>query len=485
MTGDPTFFRPWYDRTMIQNDLQQTKGPHTLVLLFALIAVLALAMPFLPNGVFETGVPISLDSFRYVNGGASLRLFASGNDVGFLNFLFHGLTSGSATSAAIGVIALLFLVGGAFAIVNGTGAVDRGLVRLIHATGGHPALLLGSLFVAFSLGGAIFGMGEETIAFLALLLPLVDRLGLPRESAVMSTYMASQIGFGTSWMNPFSVAVAQSIAHVPLLSGAPFRIVVWTTFTLVGAIFTVRYALSLRRVVAHGANAPDAAHQRLNWADRCILLAVTATVAWIVWGVTARSYYLPEIAAQFFTLGLVCGLIAWADGRMGPNRIAELFTEGARQLLPVALVIAAAKGMLWLLGGTDPHAPSVLNSLLYSLATTMERWPPLLAAEGMFLLQSIFNFFVTSGSAQAAITMPLMSGLGDLLGVTRQVAVLAFQLGDGISNLIVPTSAVLMGVIGVAGLNWTQWVRIIWRFVLLLFGLGATFIAIAIIVGLK
>ena len=222
----------------------------------------------------------------------------------------------------------------------------------------------------------------------------------------------------------------------------------------------------------------------LNWADRLILLAIVGTVGWIVWGVTARGYYLPEIATQFFALGLFCGLVAWADGRMRPNRIAEVFTEGAQQLVPVALVIASAKGMLWLLGGTDLHAPSVLNAALYSLASGMEHWPPLLAAEGMLLVQSTFNFFVTSGSAQAAITMPLMAGLSDLVGVTRQVSVLAFQLGDGLTNLLVPTSAVLMGAIGVARLSWVQWIRIIWRFALLLMALAATFVAIAVFTGL-
>lgn len=471
-------------------------GPNTLVILFVLVATLALATPFLPRGYFAAGVPVSLASFRAADAPAHLQLFATGNDVGFLNFLFHGLTSGTATSAAIGVIALLFLVGGAFAVVNATGAVDRGLVRLIKVTGGQPALLLGCLFVAFSLGGAVFGMGEETIAFLALLLPLTTRLGLPRECAVMCTYMASQIGFGTSWMNPFSVAVAQGIAQVPLLSGTPFRLLMWSTFTLVGAVFTIRYALAHREVVtapddamssdAMSSDAPasgDAAP--LNWADRTILIAVLATVGWIVWGVTARGHYLPEIATQFFALGLFCGLVAWADGRLRPNRIAELFTEGAQQLVPVALVIASAQGMLWLLGGTGLHDPSVLNAALFALASGMDQWPPLLAAEGMFALQSVFNFFVTSGSAQAAITMPLMAGLSDLVGVTRQVAVLAFQLGDGITNLLVPTSAVLMGVIGVARLSWTQWMRIIWRFALLLMAMGAGFVALGVITGLK
>ncbi len=460
-------------------------GVNTLVVLFVLVSIMALLVPWLPAGQFAPGVPVSLQSFQYAEGPA-LQLFASGEQVGFLNFLFEGLTSGGRTSAAVGVIALVLIVGGAFAVINATGAIDRGLLRLIAMTGGRPAWLLGSLFVAFSLGGAVFGMGEETIAFLALLLPLVDRLGLPRESAVMCTYMASQIGFGTSWMNPFSVAVAQGIAEVPALSGAGFRMAMWATFTLVGAVFTIRYALAHRSEAA----AVDAFDEPLpatamNWADRAILLAVLATVGWIVWGVTARGYYLPEIATQFFTLGLVCGLIAWVDGRMNPNRIAELFTEGARQLVPVALVIATAKGMLWLLGGTDPHSPSLLNSLLYVLGGALDQWPPLLAAQGMFLAQALFNFFVTSGSAQAAITMPLMAGLSDLVGVTRQVAVLAFQLGDGLTNLVVPTSAVLMGAIGVAGLPWVRWLQLIWRFALGLLLMGAGFVALGVLTGLS
>ena len=139
--------------------------------------------------------------------------------------------------------------------------------------------------------------------------------------------------------------------------------------------------------------------------------------------------------------------------------------------------------MLGLLGGSDPHQPSVLNTALFQLGHLLEGAPPLLAAEGMLVSQSIFNFFVTSGSAQAAITMPLMAGLGDLIGVSRQIAVLCFQLGDGITNLIIPTSAAMMGAIGMAGLNWLQWLRIIWRFELLLAACAALWIAISIGIG--
>ena len=466
------------------------RGLNTLLVLLGIALLAALVVPLVPAGLFEPGAPVALDRFRIDPDAAVSTVFGTADGRGFLNFLFEGMTSGDRNGAAVGLIALIFIIGGSFTLVNETGAVERGLLRLVALSGGHPAWLLGSLTVAFSLGGAVFGMGEETIAFLVLLLPLIDRLGLPRESAVMATYMASQIGFATSWMNPFSVLVAQSVAEVPALSGAPLRIAVWAVFTLAALVFTLRYALR-HRIAGNGDVASMLQASPLRGSDRIVLLAIVATVVWIVWGITSRGYYLPELAAQFFALGLFCAVVMRFGRRGGEadaqrpsaNRLAELFTTGVAQMVPVALVIAAAKGMLWLLGGTDPHKASVLNTLLYTMGHALEGWPPMLAAQGMLLFQAIFNFFVTSGSAQASITMPLMSGLGDIVGVTRQVAVLAFQLGDGVTNLIIPTSAVLMGALGVAGVSWQRWLRAIWRFELLLVGLAATAVAVAVSIG--
>lgn len=467
------------------NASPEPKGLNTLLLLFLVALGFSAVSLLVPAGQFAPGQPLSLDSFSLVQPEHGLSLFSEGQGPGFLNFLFEGFASGSRTGAAIGVIALVFIIGGSFAVVQASGAIDRGLLRLVAITGSRDWLLLSVLFIAFSLGGAIFGMGEETIAFIALLLPLTDRLGLPRASAVMCTYMASQIGFATSWTNPFSVLVAQGIAGLDPLSGADFRMAMWACFTAVGIAFTLRFALRHRS--AQRVDAGDVAEliraEPLRWADRGILLAVLATVVWIVWGVSQRQYYLPEIAAQFFTLGLVSGLICFIDRRLGANRIAEVFTDGVRSMVPVALVIAAAKGLLWLLGGTDPHTPSVLNTFLYAMAWVFEGAPPMLAALGMLGLQSGFNFFVTSGSAQAAITMPLMAGLGDLVGVTRQVSVLAFQLGDGLTNLVVPTSALLIGATGVAGLSWAEWLRTVWRFELLLLAMAAGFVALGVLTG--
>jgi uncharacterized ion transporter superfamily protein YfcC len=463
------------------------RGLNTLLVLLGIALLAAIVVPFVPAGLFEPGAPVALDRFRIDPHAAGSTLFGTTDGRGFLNFLFEGMTSGDRNGAAVGLIALIFIIGGSFALVNETGAVERGLLRLVALSGGHPAWLLGSLTVAFSLGGAVFGMGEETIAFLVLLLPLIDRLGLPRESAVMATYMASQIGFATSWMNPFSVLVAQSVAEVPALSGAPLRIAVWAVFTLAALVFTLRYALH-HRVAGSGDVASMLRESPLRGSDRIVLLAIVATVVWIVWGITQRGYYLPELAAQFLALGLFSAVVILIGRRRdarrpSANRLAELFTAGVAQMVPVALVIGAAKGMLWLLGGTDPHKASVLNTLLYTMGHALEGWPPMLAAQGMLLFQAIFNFFVTSGSAQASITMPLMAGLGDIVGVSRQVAVLAFQLGDGITNLVIPTSAVLMGAIGVAGVSWQRWLRAIWRFELILVGLAVAAVAVAVSIG--
>lgn len=469
-------------------ELAPERGLNTLLVLLGIALLAAIVVPFVPAGLFEPGAPVALDRFRVDPHAAVSTLFGTKDGRGFLNFLFEGMTSGDRNGAAVGLIALIFIIGGSFALVNDTGAVERGLLRLVALSGGHPAWLLGSLTVAFSLGGAVFGMGEETIAFLVLLLPLIDRLGLPRESAVMATYMASQIGFATSWMNPFSVLVAQSVAEVPALSGAPLRIGVWAVFTLAALVFTLRYALR-HRIAGSGDVAAMLRESPLRGSDRIVLLAIVATVVWIIWGITQRGYYLPELAAQFLALGLFSALVMLLGKRQDvsrlarANRMAMLFTDGVAQMVPVALVIGAAKGMLWLLGGTDPHKASVLNSLLYAMGHALEGWPPMVAAEGMLLFQAIFNFFVTSGSAQASITMPLMAGLGDIVGITRQVAVLAFQLGDGITNLVIPTSAVLMGAIGVAGVSWQRWLRAIWRLELILVCLAATAVAVAVSIG--
>ncbi|WP_343033742.1 hypothetical protein [Alkalicoccus luteus] len=202
-------------------------------------------------------------------------------------------------------------------------------------------------------------------------------------------------------------------------------------------------------------------------------------------GVVRDAYYIPEIATQFFTIGLVAGAIGviFKLNDMTINDVAESFGEGAQQLLPAALVVGMAKGIVIILGGDDPAAASVLNTVLYAAGGLVDDMPEVLSASFILVFQSVINFFVVSGSGQAALTMPLIAPLADIAGVTRQVAVLGFQLGDGLKNMIVPTSAALMGTLGAARIGWGTWFRFIFKFQLLMFGLALAFVIAAVLIN--
>lgn len=165
------------------------------------------------------------------------------------------------------------------------------------------------------------------------------------------------------------------------------------------------------------------------------------------------------------------------------NTVSESFQQGAKDLLPAALIVGMAKGIVLLLGGDDATTPSVLNTILFYAGESMSGISETGSAVFMYVFQSIFNFFLASGSGQAALTMPIMAPLADLVGVTRQVSVLAFQLGDGLTNIIIPTSASLIGCLGVARLDWSTWAKFAWRLFLMLFAMSVITIIIAVAIG--
>jgi uncharacterized ion transporter superfamily protein YfcC len=482
------------DNPAERSTLPVSRMPDTYLVIGA-VALFAYALSFvLTPGLFSVQeqlrdgalVPvIDPDSFRFVETAHGLPLFSSDGSPALFNAVFEGLVSGGRSGGAVGIMAFILLTGGAFGIVLATGAVNRGLGRLISRGSPDGVVMLASLFAVFSLGGAVFGMSEETIPFVLMLIPVMKRLGYNNVTTLLVTFIATQIGFATSWMNPFSVAIAQGIAQLPLLSGLPLRMSMWCVFTLFGIAFTLRYSMRTRVQPAQDEPLPEAHHIDLQAGDILILLALAATIIWIVWGVVFGGYYLPELATQFVILGIAAGVVGCLfrlDG-MHANTAVQAFRQGAMDLLPAALVVGFARGIVFLLGGDDPTQPSLLNTLLFYGSETLADLPAWFAAWGMLCFQSVFNFFVTSGSGQAALTMPLMAPLSDLIGVTRQVAVLAFQLGDGLTNIVVPTSASLMGCLGAARLDWLEWMRVALRFFLGLFALASLFVILASLCG--
>ncbi len=492
--------------------------PDTYIIIFFVVCLAAVLTYLIPQGIYETedityledGVEktrtvIREGSFRYVTDDAGrpvkqgIGLFAAGGGMGLFNYLFEGMVSGDKLGSAVGIVAFILVIGGAFGIVLRTGAVEAGILNMIRKTNGTEKYLIPVLFILFSLGGAVFGMGEEALPFLMILVPIVIAMGYDGVTAVLITYVATQIGFGTSWMNPFSVAIAQGIAGVPVFSGAGFRIGLWIFFTALGAAMTVLYASKIHKRPSLSVSYASDAYFREDMERKkssddavsfgighvLVLLTLLAGMVWVVWGVMKSGYYIPEIATQFFIMGLVSGVIGsiFRLNGMRFNDIASSFRQGASDLVSAAIIVGMAQGIMLVLGGSSPTEPTVLNTILHGISNAFLGLSGAAAAVLMYLFQSVFNFFVVSGSGQAALTMPIMAPMADLLGVSRQTAVLAFQLGDAFTNLIVPTSGTLMGSLAVARIDWSRWVRFMWKYLGILVLCAAAAILLASLTG--
>jgi uncharacterized ion transporter superfamily protein YfcC len=263
-------------------------------------------------------------------------------------------------------------------------------------------------------------------------------------------------------LNPFIVGIAQSIAELPLYSGLAYRIIIWVISTVSMTAIVMLYASRIRRDPAHSLvrdidqlrkhrfHLDDAETVPFTRPHKLVLAIFVVAIVALVYGILAYKWYINEIAALFLALGILSGFA----GRLSLNEMTDSFKEGAKDMVGVALIIGCARVIL-----VVAQDGKVLDVMLYNLASVITHLPPIVAAQAMFITQGIINFFVHSGSGQAALTMPIMSPLADVVGISRQTAVLAFQFGEGWINPILPTSGVTMGVLGLAGIPWERWFK--------------------------
>ncbi len=478
--------------------LSKFKAPDTTLIIFSIIILAAVLTWIVPAGEYaKAEMEVEGAGMREVVVPGSFQTVERDFD-GPLERIVHTVAIvlqapilGFIDPDAAPIIAFVILVGGAFAVLTETGAVEASLRRLVVASRQSRAVEVGMIpiFMAvFSLGGAVFGMAEETIPFILIFVPLALALGYDSITGVAIPFLGSAAGFAGAFLNPFTVGVAQGIAAVPLFSGVGFRVVLWVIVTVVVIAFVMWHAARVRRDPTrsptfelderkrHDGLHLDAEGEppSLTGRQQSVLWVFALGIAALVYGVLQYGWYITEIAALFVALGIVMGAV----GGLGGNGTARAFMVGAKDLVATAVIIGLARGILIVM-----QDGQVIDTILHALASGLEGTGSTVAAMAMFGSQTVINFFVPSGSGQAALTMPLMAPLSDLVGVTRQTAVLAFQMGDGFTNMIIPTSAVLMGALTLADVPWQKWARWMLPLQLALFALGLAALAVAVSIG--
>jgi uncharacterized ion transporter superfamily protein YfcC len=456
--------------------IKKFKVPHTLVLLYGMILLAYMLTMVLPAGQFET--TMNDHGHEVVVPGT----YAVIPDTGPLplSSLFTVIPRG--LESAQGIIFFVFIIGGALAVIRATGALDAALSRILNRFGGQPAMLILMGMLAFAVGSSTIGMAEEYIPLVAILITLCIGMRMDTVAAIGIMVVGYGIGYGTAVMNPFTVLVAQEVAGLEPVSGLAFRLAMFLPFFALGYLHVIRYAKKVRNDPAGSlvADVPEAQPPEppetgpINMRQRLVLLATLIALVIVVWGIKQYQWYFIELGGVFFGLALVCGLLY----RMSLDDMARNFIGGAGELIGTALLIGFARGIEIILSDG-----LVLHTIVNGLSQPLLAVGPELSAVGMLFIQSILNFFIPSGSGQAYVTMPIMAPISDIVGVSRQVAVLAYQMGDGFMNMIVPTNAVLMGILGICGIPYGRWFRFIWPLMLQLFVLGSLTIVVAVLIG--
>lgn len=426
----------------------KARVPNTYVIIAMLITLCAIATWFVPGGSYVTGEDGTLVYEQVDAVPQTWQVFSA---------IYHGFVKQA------GIIIFILVVGGAFWLLNATGAVSAGISRFIRRVGRYDKLVLVALTLLFSLAGAVFGMSEETIPFIGIVVPLVVSMGYDAFMGMLIVYVAANVGFSSAFLNPFTVGIAQGMAGLPLFSGMNYRLFCWGLLTLLMVLFVMVYARRTRRARPAAAAVGTGEVPALSGRQKAILLVLLATVVMLIVGVTCWDWYMPEITGLFLLMGIVCGIIAG----FGANRIADELMAGARDILSAALVVGFASGIVVIL--QDGH---IVDSILHGLQSGLDGTGPVASLSAMYGIQALINFLIPSATAKAAITIPIMAPFSDLVGVSRQAMVLAFQFGDGFTNMITPTSGVLVAALAMARIPYEKWVKWVWKGVVVLLVLG-------------
>lgn len=513
------------------------KIPHTYTIIATIILICAVLSWIVPAGEYARETVVVNGTERTVIDASSFHVSESSPQTWQV---FTALLRGFEQQA--GIIAFLLIIGGAFQIMNSSRAIDAGIFSFLRFTQtlerhrwmeriGVNNLVVAMIMVMFSLFGAVFGMSEETLAFVIIIVPLAISMGYDSITGLCMVYVAAHVGFSGAMLNPFTVGIAQGLSGVPLFSGFEYRFVCWLILTTIVIAFVLVYAGRIKRnprlspmyeADAYWRNKQGGNIETLTYSTSrasyivyvlavvalvvfsvcypqtvfkigtveatlyavpvCsllfavlgwmglrksfhffILVILAFTVLFLIIGVMGHGWYLPEISGIFLAMGILAG---YASGT-NTDGIIKLFLEGAKDILSAAIVVGLAGGIIQVL-----QDGRVIDPLLHGLASLMAETGRMVSVGVMYVIQTLINLVIPSGSAKAALTMPIMAPFSDVIGLSRQATVMAFQFGDGFTNMITPTSAVLMGALGIARIPYEVWVKWFWKLLAVFILLG-------------
>ena len=441
--------------------VQEKRGlqmPHIYVILFALSALAALATYIVPANQYDRvqgpdgREVINPDSYSSVESSPATFL-------DFITAIPRGLVDAGE------VVFFTFIIGGVFMVIRHTGIIENALDRLLRTFAHRRVLLIPVLITLFAALASLIGTQELALVYIPVLIPVVIALGYDSITAVAIALIGTTAGFTAGVLNPINTGLAQQIAGIETFSGAGLRTVLLVVMVLLGSWWTIRYAQRAAKDPAMSlmagepeeqekqelyGGAQSAEPRRMTLRQKISLLLSLPVLGVTVWGVSTQGWFMIEMAGMFVLLMLIIGLVSG----LKPSELSTSFSEGMRSVLEGAIIVGVARAVAVLL-----EDGLVLDTIVHALGEAVGGLPAALAAVGMFFSQTLFNFVVPSGSGQAVVTMPIMAPLADLLDVTRQTAVLAFQLGDGLTNILYPTSGYFMAALAIAGVRWEKWVK--------------------------
>ncbi len=526
------------------------KIPHTYVIVFTIVVISAVLTWFIPGGSFErhtvtvNGIDRNVvipGSFHYTDSHPQTwQVFSA---------LFDGFVDKA------DIIVFILIIGGSFWIMNESKAIDvviKSFIRVskniednrIIAGIGADNIIFIMIMTIFSIFGAVFGMSEETIAFIIIFVPLAISMGYDSITGVSLCFVSAALGFAGAILNPFTIGIAQGLSDLPLFSGIEYRLICWIILNIAGFTFILKYAKSIKKNPSGSiVHEEDKYWHELHRESPSGIEYYTPLSAWVVYsviiltmivisyfypltdisvgdttikvpsfpvmtllfsvmgwitlrksvhffvmnilfitililvsGVMGYGWYIMEIAALFFAMGLVTGITM----NYSPNRITKLFLDGVKDIQSAALIVGLAGGIVIILNNGK-----IIDTILYRLSESISDTGKIGSISMMYLVQNLINLIMPSGSAKAALTMPVMSQFSDLIGVSRQAAVMAFQFGDGFTNIITPTSGVLLGVLSVAKIPYDKWFRWVLPLVIMLIIIGFLLLLPTIFLDLK